>query len=119
MKFFLVIVGIIIALYVIIAFNNNIAELQRLEAEATAVAAQLEQRTRTIQALEAKIQFATSEAAVVRYAHENQMVRPGEIQIVPLPGDAITPTPVVVQSQPATPTPLPNWQIWVTLFFGK
>lgn len=119
MKFFLAIAGIIIGLYIILAFNGHIAELQRLEAEAATVTAQIERRQLTIQALEAKIQFATSEAAVVRYAHENQMVRPGEIQIVPLVGGTVTPTPVVVQDRLPTPTPMPNWQTWVTLFFGR
>jgi hypothetical protein len=98
MKQAIVIITIAILALLVIEFNQRTAELNRLKAENVIVNAKYNSRLETKSALEAQLAYATSEAAVIQWAHEDgHMVRAGEIQVVPIQNQKITPT--------ATPTP--------------
>jgi hypothetical protein len=110
----LVILLVVLAL-LMIEFNSRTAELNRLLTEQEVVAAQYNESIQTKAALEAELAYATSDAAVVEYAYENNMTRDGDIPVVLLQSAAPTPTPqpapVVIQTQEA------KWQRWLALFW--
>ena len=67
--------------------------------------------------LETRIAFASSDAAVDEYARERgYMVKPGEVLVIPISPENVTPEPIV-ETMP-TVEPLPNWKIWYQLFFA-
>ena len=117
MKHALVIITIAVLALLVIEFNQRTSELNRLKAESELVNAKYKSRLATRSALEEQLVYATSEAAVIQWAHEDgHMVRPGEYQVIPLQNQVITPT--------ATPTPKPKlihikkYENWLVLFFS-
>jgi hypothetical protein len=67
--------------------------------------------------IETQIAYATSEVAVEEYAREQgYMVKPGEVLVVPISENQITPTPYVLPTQESES--VPNWKIWYQLFFS-
>lgn len=67
--------------------------------------------------LETRIAFASSDSAVDEYAREQgYMVKPGEVLVIPISPENVTPEPIV--DLLPTVEPLPNWKIWYQLFFA-
>ena len=117
-KRILLVVGIVIVVLLMMDFNNRMAQLQRLTADRDQLTTRVVQLTQTIQVLNTKIAYATSDLAVEQWAREEgKMVKPGDVAIVPLsPANATAqPTP---EAQP-TPRQVTNWEIWYALFMGK
>jgi len=114
MKYALVVIALATLAYLVIDFNGRTAEMNRLLAEEEIVRARMEGRQQTKAALEAQIAYATSEAAVVRWAHENHMARPGEHPVVPIQSAEVTPTPRPKPSVVATE--VSNLEHWLALF---
>jgi hypothetical protein len=114
MKYVLVVIALTLLAYLVIDFNGRTAEMNRLLAEQEIVQARLESRQQTKAALDAQIAYATSEAAVVKWAHENHMARPGEYPVVPIQSVKVTPTP---RPKPTVvPTEVSNLERWLALF---
>ncbi len=92
--------------------------LRELEEEAKEVSTEVENLERTYTVLEARIAYATSQAAVEEWAYEEaRMIREGDHLIVPISPEESTPVPSVpVESEK---TSLENWQIWKALFFDQ
>jgi hypothetical protein len=114
-RYALIILGLVVAAYLIIDFNNRTTALRRLTAEKEVVAARLQGQKETEGFLQTQIAYATSDQAVVDWAYEDgSMVRSGDVPVVPIPpaGSTPVPTPVVVVAS----TPVPNWQLWLWLF---
>ncbi len=96
---------------------------QTLAAEQQLVAAANQARTQVakLQAehdlLETQVAYATTDAAVIQWAHENgKMVKGDEVLVVPLvPTAGPTPLPPTVP----LPTVPPTWVLWQNLFFGE
>ncbi len=113
----MLVIGVVIALWIIIDFNGRIQTEQRISAEASQLRAQVTSLAATQSALATQLAFASSDAYVAEWAHsEGRFVQPGEVLVVPVPAIAATLTPVpqvVVQ-----PTPPTNFQIWWDLFFS-
>jgi hypothetical protein len=114
-KYALIIIGLVVLASLGVDFNRRMMRLRQLSEQRDRVAARLEGLQSTQAYLETQIAYATSEAAVVRWAYEEgKMVRPGDNPVVPLPPAASTPVP--------TPTPVAtvesirNWQVWLWLF---
>ncbi len=114
-RYVLIALGLVVAAYLVMNFNNRIATLRRLTMQREVVAARLAGMQQTMTSLETQIARATSEAAVIEWAYqEGNLVRPGDNPVVPLPPAGSTPVP--------TPTPattrsiVPNWQVWLWLF---
>ena len=114
MKYAIVVLSLALAIYMVIDFNGRLTELNRLRAEEVVVSSRLEEQLQTKIGLEAQIAYATSDAAVIKWAYENHMVRPGDLRIIP------------VQINPSTPVPTPipiiavaevhNLDRWLSLF---
>ena len=99
----------------VIEFNSRMTELNELTAESEIVEKQLEGRIETKTALEEQIAFATSDAAVIRWAHEDgHMVKPGEFPVIPIQSVQITPTPI--PEPEIIPTQISNIEKWLSLF---
>ena len=104
--------------FLVMDFNNRMAELHRLTQDKQQVEQQLEGLSQTQAALKTQIAYATSEPAVVRWAYEDGvMVREKDVPVVPIGGEgrataAPTTTPAVTQEE------LSNWEKWQRLFFG-
>ena len=112
----LVIFGLFLAVVLLIDFNRRMEELDLLSAQLDFVGAEATMGIRTQTALAGQLAYATSEGAVEEWAYENKMVRPGEHPVVVVPDAIFTPTPgptLVPQVEQ-----LPNWRIWLELFFG-
>ncbi len=102
----------------IMDFNSRMAELRRLTNEKQRVGAQVTHLAATNASLKTQIAFATSDAAVVQFAREQEHKQlPGDNPVVPLsPANSTpvpTPTPVV------TPKVVNNWDVWMDLFIDK
>jgi hypothetical protein len=114
MKYALVVIALALLAYLVIDFNGRTAEMNRLLAEEEIIQARLESRQATRDALEAQIAYATSEAAVVEWAHENHMARSGEYPVVPIQAAQVTPTPRPKPTVVATE--VSNLERWLALF---
>jgi len=117
MRYAILAVGLTIISMLVMEFNARTTELNQLTVEQEIVQTELAQKQQTKAALEAQIAIATSDAAVIRWAHEDgHMVKDGEIPVVPIPAGSIPPTP--------TPTPVPvveesnNQNSWLVLILG-
>ena len=116
-KFVLLIIILAMLAWMVMDFNNRMAELNRLTGDREYVGTQLGQQIQTQAYLLTQIAFATSEPAVEKWAYEQgHMARPGDNPVVPLPAGQITPTPT--PSIQVTPTKISHWQAWWLLFFG-
>ncbi|MCU0486124.1 MAG: hypothetical protein MUC85_08445 [Anaerolineales bacterium] len=114
-RYMIVIIGLIVMVLLIRNFNSRMADLRLLTVEKEHVAAEVTSLAATKAYLEEQIEFAKSDAAVPPWAYgEGKMAKPGDVVIVPLPGEA--------ESQSAEPTPTPepevvhNWQLWLAMF---
>ncbi|MBN1146084.1 MAG: hypothetical protein JXA78_02425 [Anaerolineales bacterium] len=114
MKYAVVVIALVLLAYLVMDFNSRTAELNRLKTEQELVTARLESRQATRDALQTQVAYATSEAAVVRWAHENHMRRPGEHPVVPMQPALSTPAS---RPRPAVaPTQVSNLEQWLALF---
>ncbi len=114
MKYVVVVLSVALAIYMVIDFNGRLTELNRLRAEEEIISARLEGQLETKAGLEAQIAYANSDAAVIRWAYENHMVRPGDLRVVPIQIEpnttAPTPTPETVVAE------VHNLDSWLSLF---
>ncbi len=114
-KYALIIIGLVVLASLGVDFNRRMVRLRQLSEQKERVAAQLEGLKQTQTYLETQIAYATSEAAVVRWAYEEgKMIRPGDNPIVPLPPANSTPQPTATPV--VTPPVVSNWQVWLWLF---
>jgi hypothetical protein len=114
-RYVIIIGGFVVLVSLVIDFNNRMAELRRLTTEKERVSARVTELVETQYALETQVAYATSEAAVYKWAYESRrMVRPGDKLVVPIqpPGSTPAPTPTAV----VTPEVITNWQVWLSLF---
>jgi len=114
MRYALLVLFLVVVILMIMDFNNRTAELNQLRIEEQTVSARLESRQSTKGALEAQIAYATSDAAVMKWAYENRQVRPGDVPVVPLPAAQVTPVPT--PRPVVTPTEISNLSRWLSLF---
>jgi len=114
-KYALAIVGLVVAAYLVMNFNNRIAALRRLTLQREAVSDRLQSLQQTVASLETEMARATSEAAVIEWAYqEGNLVRPGDNPVVPLP--PLESTPVSSPTPVLTRPRVQNWQVWLWLF---
>ena len=110
-----VIIGIAAALLIMLDFNRRQAEAQRLEADRDHLATEVAQLAYENAVLETQVAYATTDAAVIEWAHEQgKLVQPDEVLVVPIVPTAqptAAPPPLAPPPQPAT------WRLWWNLFF--
>jgi cell division protein FtsB len=114
-KYALAILGVVLLAYLVMDFNSRMSELRRLSVQKERVAAEVTSLARTQYALQTQIAYATTDAAVLEYAYsDGNLVRPGDIPVVPVapPGSTPAPTPTPVIERPV----VSNWEMWLWLF---
>jgi hypothetical protein len=110
----LVIIGIVAGLLVMLDFNRRQAEAQRLEADRSVASTEVAQLDNEHAALQTQVAFATTDAAVVAWAHEQgKLTQNNEVLVVPL---LPTPAPTPAAPPPQAPPPRPTWILWWDLF---
>jgi hypothetical protein len=113
----LIVIGLLVAVFLLIDFNRRMEQLNSLTTKLQSVHAEGTSIMKTQEALVTQVAYATSDAAVEQWAYENKWVRVGEhpVELVPAGSPSVTPVPT-----PVTATEnLPNWRIWLELFFGS
>jgi len=115
-KYIVVLGGLVLLGFLVIVFNNRMAEQRQLVAQAEEIKVELNALRQTEASLDAQIAYATSDAAVEEWAYqEARWVREGDQLIVPVSPSKQTPVaPSANIPEPVTHT---NWQIWWALFF--
>jgi hypothetical protein len=116
-RYALLVLGLAVLAAMVMDFNRRTADLRRLTTEKDAVGAQVTSLVETQNGLKEQVAYATSDSAVMEWAYQDgHMVRPGDVPVIPIPADQVTPVP--------TPTPVPtevqtsNWEKWLILFTG-
>lgn len=117
-RLILIAVGCFILILLILDFNNRMTELKRLSAERDRVAGQVTSLIETQAYLETEVAYATSEAAVYRWAYEyRRMIRPGDHLVIPIqPADS---TPQATIQPTSTPEVIRNYQVWLSLLIDQ
>jgi hypothetical protein len=114
----LVIIGIFILVFVVLEFNRRLEELTLLNEQHEIVRAQATQAVQTQLALQTALAYANSTAAVEEWARtDGHYIQDGDLPVVPVvvPGAA----PILANTPVPTPTPMQNWEVWWSLFFGE
>src|SRR5512136_504599 len=117
MRYVIVVLVLVVLAYLVMNFNSRTAELSHLTAEHQIVKSERDSSLQTKSALEAQIAYATSEAAVYKWAYENHMVRAGDIPVVPV--QSMQSTSVPAPKPVATEKPMSNIEKWLMLFFDE
>ena len=115
-KYIAVLAGLVILGFLVIVFNNRMAEQRQFAAQDEKIQAEVDVLRATEAYLNAQVAYATSNAAVEDWAYqEARWVREGDQPIVPISPSKNEPiiSPVIT----AEPVVYTNWQVWWALFF--
>lgn len=110
--------GILALFLLVVEFNTRLEELNRLSVQRDEMRARATQVAQTQFALQTRVAYAQSTAAVEEWARtEGHYAKDGDYPVIPVevPGSE----PVIVATPTAAPVPLENWEIWWKLFFEK
>ena len=112
-----VFVGILVLILMVLDFNARLEELDRLKKQSQVVSVQVTQGIQTQLALQTQAAYATSDQAVQDWAYgEGHYHQPGDQPVAPVAKPGVS--PIVSVKPTPIPTPMPNWQVWLNLFFG-
>lgn len=112
------IIFIVILAFAVLEFNRRLEELKLLDKQHELVFEQATQAVQTQVALQTRVAYAGSTAAVEEWARsEGKYIQDGDLPMVPItqPGTA----PMEIATLAPQPTPQPNWLEWWDLFFGE
>src|SRR5215212_10854500 len=114
----MVLIGILVLVFIVLEFNRRLEELNMLNEQNRLVQGQATQAIQTQAALQSRVAYANSNAAVEEWARtDGHFIQDGDLPVVPLgqPG-----SPQIEASNPApAPTPQAKWEFWWDLFFGE
>jgi cell division protein FtsB len=112
----LIIILVLLA-WLVMDFNSRMAKLNSLNQEREYVMSRYERVVATKSALETEVAQAGSDAAAREWAYEQgHMVLPGEIAVIPFPGEEVITTPTLAPA--ATQPAASNVESWIALFLG-
>jgi hypothetical protein len=97
--------------------DGRVSQLFRLSDQRDQAATEVAKLQATEAEMKSQVEFAKSDVAVGIWARNENMGKPGDRLLKPLPGSKPTPTPEITPT-PSTSTSV-NWQIWRALFFGQ
>ena len=106
-----------LALMIVVDFSQRLAQSQERVEQSQQVASEVAMLQAERSALQTQVAYATTDAAVIAWAHSAaKMVQGDEVLVVPvIPTGAPTPFP----TPPPLPTPQPNYELWVQAFVGS
>jgi hypothetical protein len=113
----LILIGIVVLVFVILEFNRRLEELNLLTEQAEIFRTEVTQAVRTQNALQTAVAYANSTSAVEEWARvDGHYIKDGDLPVVPV--EAPGAPPIILATPIPTPTPMQNWEVWYTLFFG-
>jgi cell division protein FtsB len=113
-----VIIGIFVLVFIVLEFNRRLEELTMLNKQNELVRAQVTQAVQTQYVLQTAVAYANSTAAVEEWARtDGHYIKDGDLPVVPV-GEPGSP-PIILSTPVPLPTPMANWEVWWTLFFGE
>lgn len=114
----LIILVVAMAFYMVFDLSGRISAANQMVAERDEMATRVDSLKQTEAHLQTKVALATQPSFIEPYIRpEGKMLQPGDIPIIPIPGDSIQATQV--SGLPAQSPTYSNWEIWWDLFFGK
>jgi hypothetical protein len=114
----LVVVGIVILVFVVLEFNRRLEELSLLNDQVKIIRSQATQAVQTQFVLQTAVAYANSTAIVEEWARKDgHYIQDGDLPVVPVGVPGVP--PLVVSTPIPTPTPMQNWEVWWSLFFGE
>ena len=109
------VVGFLLALLVVLDFNQRLAAAQRLRDAADVAGTEVAALESERALLQTQVAYATTDAAVIDWAHEQgKAVQAGEVLVVPV---IPTSLPTALPPAPEEPRRPAAWTLWWTLFF--
>ncbi len=112
----LAIVGVVVGLLILLDFNRWLATKQQLVDDANQAGTEVARLEVEHARLETQVAYATTDAAVVAWAHAGgKLTRPGEVLVV---AELPTPQPTPVPTPAPPPAAAPTWVMWQNLFWG-
>jgi len=113
-----VMIGIFVLVFIVLEFNRRLEELNMLNKQNDLVRTQATQSVQTQVALQTRVAYANSTAAVEEWARtDGHYIKDGDLPVVPV-GEART-APITSNTPVPAPTPMENWEVWWSLFFGE
>ena len=114
----LIILVVAMAFYMVFDLSGRISAANRMVSERDEMATRVDSLKQTEAYLQTKVALATQPSFIEPYIRpEGKMLQPGDIPIIPIPGDSIQATQV--SEFPTQSSTVSNWEIWWDLFFGK
>ena len=113
-----VVIGIFVLVFIVLEFNRRLEELNMLNKQHELVQAQATQAIQTQLAMQTRVAYAGSNAAVEEWARtDGHYIQDGDLPVVPIgqPGEA----PIESNTPTPAPTPMATWEVWWSLFFGE
>ncbi len=112
-----IIFGVILLIAIMMDYNARLEKLNQLNDKALSVRAEATAMIETQIALKTQIALADTETTTEEEARNSGKIQDGDQLIVPLPQEGAP----LADAPLATPEPRPvkNWEVWMTLFFGK
>ncbi len=114
-----VVIGLILGISIILDFQQRIQAAQMIIGEAERLDLEVSNLQAEQEGLQATLAYVGSDAYVEDWAHsEGQLVRPGEVLVIPVTDEDAVSAP----EEPIAPPPAPpiiNWQLWSELFFDN
>jgi cell division protein FtsB len=113
-----VVTAVVVGILILGDLNSRMADARQMARDALQLQTDVAFLETQNIGLRTQIAGATSEAAVIEYAHEHAgMVREGERLVVPMPDPNATPAPAAMGDLATTPES--RWQVWWALLFGS
>ena len=113
-----VVIGIFVLVFIVLEFNRRLEELNVLNKQHELVQMQATQAIQTQLAMQTRVAYAGSNAAVEEWARtDGHYIQDGDLPVVPIgqPGEA----PIESNTPTPAPTPMAKWEVWWSLFFGE
>ena len=113
-----VVIGIFVLVFIVLEFNRRLEELNTLNKQHELVQTQATQAVQTQLAMQTRVAYAGSNAAVEEWARtDGHYIQDGDLPVVPIeqPGEA----PIESNTPTPAPTPMAKWEVWWSLFFGE
>jgi hypothetical protein len=116
-RMFLLIGMIITFVFLMMDLDGRVSQVFRLSDQRDQAAIEVSKLQATEVEMQRQVEFAKSDVAVGIWARDENMGKPGDRLLKPLPGDKAAPTPEITPTLQAVTSV--NWQIWRALFFGQ
>ncbi len=116
--FFWLVLAMVVGILILGGLNRRMADARRLTRARSQLETEVEMLETQGVGLETQVAAGASTPTVEAWARrEAKLVQPGDVLVVPIPGEAPTPAPTA-EAEPAEAPP-GSWEVWMALVFGN